>query len=121
MEYQGAMTDARPVQAIGLGIGNRLSTASDIGQERAKIARESGVLSEVERLGRAVSEHEQTLTVLLSKIEPIVRSGPPEGTGNGTATPEAPLCHVGATIRDERRRLEAMSAILREIAKRIDL
>ena len=112
-------SDLRSATNLGLGSFNR-NQPSDL--MVPKQPRESGVLSEAERLGRAVSEHEQALTLLLSRIEPVVRNEPSGGVGNGgAAAPEAALCHVGDAIRAERRRLEAMSSILRDIAKRIDL
>ena len=115
MEFQGAMTGSTA------GLGNRLSAQVDAGSDRSKIARESGVLSEAERLGRAVSEHEQVLTQLLARIEPIIRNEPSSVGNGGASAPDAMLCQVGDAIRCERRRLEAMSSILRDVVKRIDL
>lgn len=104
------------------GVDYGLNQRSTILDQDVKPMRDSGVLIESERLGKAISELEQTLAQFLSRVGPVIRDVPPQVESSGhTSAPEPALSHVGAIIRDERRRLEIMTALLREVSRRVDL
>lgn len=122
---EGNYSDVRsnPIAGLaGLGQMRAAQTAMGGGYEGVALKqRESGILTETERLGGAISDHERVLAELVSRITPILRQEPDAAGNGGTSVPEAALCHVGAMLRDERRRIELMTGMLREVARRIDL
>jgi hypothetical protein len=99
--------------------------APRLGQQYADVPknpRESGLLTEVERLGHAVSEHEALIGQIITRLTPIIRQEPSDAANTSAPSPpQSFLCHVGDVVRDERKRIETITGLLREISRRIDL
>ena len=121
--YEGAVSLGN-----GAGCANRATGPRDYqlgqvdGPMQGKSARESGVLTEAERLSQTIAELETTVGYLLARIQSVVRDEPsPSVDRANTNVPEPSLCHVGMIIRDERRRLQALTGALHELTRRIDL
>lgn len=89
--------------------------------ENAKIAasRQSHTVSELECLERALSEANEAVQALETKISPALRQQTLDKVQ--ADAPEEQLVPVAAAIREQRRRLERLTNMLRDMAQRVEL
>lgn len=92
------------------------------GDQVLKQARESGVGSELDELRQAVHVHSEVLTSLVNRIGGVLLDVPSSpAASSDTRTPDRNLSSLGDSIRAIRREIEALSGLVREVTRRVDL
>lgn len=113
-------------QAKSAGLGNRLTEPPLVetrgyGLDTPAPSVNGGVQTELEAMSQALAQHENALSELVARVEPVTRIEPTNGGKEGQVSPSRPICAVGDVIREQRRRLELMTYALKDVARRIDL
>ena len=76
------------------------------------------VPSELDYLSHIITELNENVSEFIAQVSPVLSPGPEETL---ESTPESALCHIAATTREQRQRLEEINKRLKHAVEAVQV
>lgn len=125
MDYDNPSKAAMPLAGYSAGrmAAEQRMTLGEYPEQAKTIAtREKGLPAELAELDEALKMHGEAVGRLVASLEGVLLPSPPEVDRSGaTHTPQRNLCQAGERVRIARHQVEAMTQVLRDLTRRVDV